>query len=122
MKIAVPAKGRTLRDELDPRFGRAQHILIVDSDTMDFTVISGDHMAHGAGIASATAVVNAGAEVVIAGNLGPKAFRVLKVSGLEIFVGAEGRIAGVIAKYKRGELKQANEANCPGGLGGKIKA
>ena len=118
MKIAIPAKGETLKDELDPRFGRAPYFLIVDSETMIAEVITNDaSKSHGAGIASATAVVNAGADVLIAGNLGPKAFEVIKAAGIDLFLGAEGRVSGVIAKYKRGELKRAEKANCPGGLG-----
>lgn len=119
MKIAVPAKGKKLGSELDPRFGRAPYFLIVDSDTMKYTVINGEDLPHGAGIAAATAVVGSGAKVVIAGNLGPKAFRVLMVSGLDIFIDAKGLVSGVIAKYKRNELKKATDANCPGGTGGK---
>lgn len=119
MKIAVPAKGKALTDNLDPRFGRAPYFLIVDPDTMKFDVIEGNSKMHGAGIHSAKAIADSGAKVVIAGMVGPKAFQVLKVVNIDVYVGAGGRVAGVIAQYKRGELQPAGSANCQGGLGGR---
>ena len=50
MKIAIPAKGKALRDDVDQRFGRAQYFLIVDMDDMDVGVIENDTKQHGAGI------------------------------------------------------------------------
>ena len=35
MKIGIPASSDTLEADLDPRFGRCQYFLIVDSDSMD---------------------------------------------------------------------------------------
>ena len=39
MKIAITAKGADLDSEVDPRFGRAAYILIVDSETLDFEAL-----------------------------------------------------------------------------------
>jgi Uncharacterized conserved protein len=39
MKIAVTSKGVLLDSEVDPRFGRAPYILIVETDTMAFEVV-----------------------------------------------------------------------------------
>ena len=39
MKIAITAKGTTLTDEIDPRFGRAPYILIVDTETMEYEAL-----------------------------------------------------------------------------------
>ena len=36
MKVAISAKGTDLNSEVDPRFGRAATIIIVDLDTMEF--------------------------------------------------------------------------------------
>ena len=35
MKVAVTSKGTSLDSVIDPRFGRAPYILIVDTDTLD---------------------------------------------------------------------------------------
>ena len=36
MKVAITAKGGDLLSEVDPRFGRAAHIIIIDSATLEF--------------------------------------------------------------------------------------
>ena len=38
MKIAVTSKGVDLDSEVDPRFGRAAYVLVVDSETLSFEV------------------------------------------------------------------------------------
>jgi len=37
MKVAVSAQGNDLGAMVDPRFGRGQGFLVVDTDTMEFT-------------------------------------------------------------------------------------
>ena len=39
MKIAVTSTGTDLDSQVDPRFGRASYILIVDSETLDHEVL-----------------------------------------------------------------------------------
>ena len=39
MKIAVTSTGTDLDSEVDPRFGRAKYIIIVDSEAFDFEVL-----------------------------------------------------------------------------------
>ncbi|MDH3882088.1 MAG: dinitrogenase iron-molybdenum cofactor biosynthesis protein, partial [Desulfobacteraceae bacterium] len=39
MKIAVTSQGTNLDSQVDPRFGRAAYILIVDTETFDFEVL-----------------------------------------------------------------------------------
>ena len=39
MRIAISATGSTLDAEVDPRFGRCQHFIIVDPETMEFEAI-----------------------------------------------------------------------------------
>ena len=36
MKIAISAKGQDLSAAVDPRFGRAAYIVVVDTETMSF--------------------------------------------------------------------------------------
>ena len=39
MKIAVASNGKTLKSQVDPRFGRCSYFLIVDSETGKFKVL-----------------------------------------------------------------------------------
>ncbi len=80
MKIAFTTSGDNLEAPLDSRFGRAPKFLIYDSDEDTFTVIDNQqnlNAAQGAGIQSAETVARLGAESLVTGHCGPKAFRVL---------------------------------------------
>ena len=57
MKIAVTAKGTDMNAAVDPRFGRAAYILIVDTETQEIEVLdNADNVQafKGAGIQAAT--------------------------------------------------------------------
>ena len=36
MKLAVTAKGKTLADQVDARFGRCPYFVLVDSESLEF--------------------------------------------------------------------------------------
>jgi len=92
MRLAISAVESDLDASIDPRFGRAMHFLFVDSETMEFESVDNSKNRNamgGAGVASAELVSERGAEAVITGHLGPKAFSGLAAAGLEGY-GAEG--------------------------------
>ncbi|NQE05091.1 hypothetical protein C5S32_04400 [ANME-1 cluster archaeon GoMg1] len=109
MKICVTATGRDLNAQVDPRFGRCQYFVIVDSDTMTFEAMANEAIAApgGAGIQAAQAMVNKGANVVISGNIGPNAFQVLSTAGVKIATGAYGTVQEAVEMYKGGTLNMA---------------
>ena len=81
MKIAVTSQGKDLNSQVDPRFGRAAYVIIVDSDTNDFKVIDNGENVNamkGAGIQAASNVVNSGAKVLLTGFCGPNAYKALQ--------------------------------------------
>lgn len=108
MKICVSASSNSLDANVDSRFGRCPYFLIVDSETMEFEVISNDstNAAHGAGIQAAQTVVNNGVEVAITGNVGPNAFKVLSTTGIKVITGVSGSVKEAVEKYKKGELQE----------------
>lgn len=117
MKIAVTSMGTDLNSDVDPRFGRTQYFLVVDSETLDFTVVENTqslNLPQGAGIQSSKTVVDAGAEVVITGNCGPKAFKALNEAGVKISVEFTGRVIEAVQKFKNGMLAVADKANVEG--------
>ncbi|HHH84326.1 MAG TPA: dinitrogenase iron-molybdenum cofactor biosynthesis protein [Firmicutes bacterium] len=110
MKIALTAKEKNLDTEMDPRFGRAPFFMVYDTEWGSYSFIDNEqnlNAAQGAGIQAAQNVIKAGADVLITGSCGPKAFQVLQTSGIEIVVGASGPAKEVIERYKNGELKKA---------------
>ena len=67
MKIAITAQGKDLDSQVDPRFGRAACILIVDTDSYEVKVIDNSQNLNafkGAGIQAAATLSKSGAEVL----------------------------------------------------------
>jgi predicted Fe-Mo cluster-binding NifX family protein len=117
MKIAVTSDGRTAEDSVNPRFGRAPFFVIVDADSGEVEAVNNSQnldAPQGAGIQAARTVAEHGAEVVIPGHCGPKAFRALSAAGIKVVVGAAGSVADSVKKFKDGELKPSGEADVEG--------
>ena len=113
MKIAVTSIGKTLDSQVDPRFGRAACFIIIDTKTMDFSVIENENVAAagGAGISSAKAVIDTGVEAVLTGNCGPNAERTLSAGKIKLYTGVSGTISEVVELFKTGKLNKANGPN-----------
>ncbi len=117
MKIAITSQGKELTSPVDPRFGRAKYFIVLDTETGKFTAHDNAvnlQLAQGAGIQAGQAVVNLGVAAVITGNVGPKAFNVLKAGGVEIFTGANGTVQQAFDDYKQGRLKAVAQATVEG--------
>lgn len=119
MKICVTAVSDKLDSQVDPRFGRCQYFLIVNSETMESKAIPNEssYAAHGAGIQAAQTVANSGVEMVITGNVGPNAFNVLSATGIKIVTGASGSVRDAVEKYKKGELQEIGSPTVGGHSG-----
>ena len=113
MKIAVSATGTDINSDVDPRFGRAQYFLIVDTETMQAEAVINDNASAGggAGIASAQLVANKGAELVLTGNCGPNAFSTLAQVNVPVITGVFGKIKDAVEAYKAGKYQAAPQAN-----------
>ena len=114
MKIAITAKGVDLSSKVDPRFGRAAYIIIVDLETMEFETIDNSANANsfkGAGIQAATMIHDRGAVVLITGYCGPKAFQTLEAAGIRVVSDVTGRVGEVLEQFKTGEVDYLQSAN-----------
>ena len=117
MKIAVTSIGKELSSDLDVRFGRAEYFIIVDLDTLEFSVVKNKqniNLPQGAGIQAGKTIINCGVDALITGNCGPKAFRVLQSAGIDVVVNAKGLVIDAVHQYKDGSLKRAMKANVEG--------
>ena len=112
MKICVTSTGPSLDAPVDPRFGRCQYFVIVDSETMEHETVQNSSMnaSSGAGIQAAQTVSGMGAGVVITGQLGPNAVQTLTAAGIKMMTGASGTVRDAIEQYKSGELSEAGMA------------
>jgi predicted Fe-Mo cluster-binding NifX family protein len=117
MKVAIPTAGTKPADAVESRFGRAPRILVVDVDSGQYHLYENTHnmqAAQGAGIQTAQLVNKAGADWLLAGHCGPKAFQVLSAAGIKIAVGVEGTITDVIERFKSGEYQPAESPDVEG--------
>ncbi|WP_199244334.1 NifB/NifX family molybdenum-iron cluster-binding protein [Pseudodesulfovibrio cashew] len=118
-KVAVTSEGPTLESRVDARFGRAGGFAVVDLETMEVEYVDNggsQSMAQGAGIQAAENVANAGAQVLLSGYVGPKAFAALQAAGIGVGQDVDGLTVGeAVEKYKRGEVPMAASANAQAG-------
>jgi len=111
MKIAFTAKGTGWDDPMDPRFGRAPYILILDTVSNELIPVDNKanaDAAHGAGPQTAQKLFDHQAEVLLTGNgPGGNAAVVLDKAGIKIFTGAgEMNVRQTYEAYKNGQLKE----------------
>ena len=117
MRVAITSQGDDLEGDVDARFGRAAKFLLVDTDTMSVQVIENRqslNLAQGAGIQAAQNVIPHKPDVVLTGNCGPKAFKVLQAAGVKVALGAKGKIRDALQDYVEGKLHPAEDANVEG--------
>ncbi len=117
MKIAVTSKGKNLDSQVDPRFGRAAYILIVDTFSLGFDVVDNTENANafkGAGIQAATQVSDKGAQALLTGFCGPKAFKTLKAAGIKVANDLNGTVRDAITAFNEGKVTFAETANVDG--------
>jgi predicted Fe-Mo cluster-binding NifX family protein len=117
MKVVITADGDRLDSKLDPRFGRAAKFIVYDTEHEEFQAVDNAqnfNLPQGAGIQAAETVFRLGAECLITGHCGPKAFKVLQAAGIRIFTGAQGTVAQTLEQFKAGRLRAAEAADVEG--------
>jgi len=110
MKIAVSSTGKDLESQVSQVFGRCPYFIIIEIE--DKKIVKTEAMENtsaqqfsGAGISAAQMVVQSGAKAIITGNVGPKAYSVLKQFGVEIYKGS-GTVKDVIQKFIEKQLEK----------------
>ena len=117
MKIAVTSTGTNLEATVDPRFGRAAYILIVDSDTLDFEVLDNSPNVNafkGAGIQAATMVSDCKADILLTGFCGPNAFRALDAAQIKVAGDVSGTVREAVSACVAGDVTWVSAPNVEG--------
>lgn len=112
MKIAFTAKGTQWDSKMDPRFGRAEYLIVYDEETDNFSSIDNTDVAneaHGAGPRTAQRLFELQPEILVTGNgPGGNAGYVLKEAGIVSYIGAgDLTVKEAYEAYKKNELKKA---------------
>lgn len=117
MKIAITSKGDSLDSEVDPRFGRASFIIVVDTETLKFTALDNSENKNafkGSGIKAATMISDNGAKALLTGYCGPNAFTTLEAAEVKVVNDVEGIVKDAVAAFNSGEYKYSESANAEG--------
>ncbi len=125
MKLCVSATGKEMTAKVDGTFGRAPYLLIIDTDTLGMEALDNTaaDVSQGAGIAAAQLVANKGANALLTGHVGPKAYTALESAGIKIYEGAStgDTVQEAVNKFKQGQVKASVDAGgeviCGPGMG-----
>ena len=117
MTIAISSQGDSLQAALDPRFGRCKGFIIFDPSTESSRFVSNEqnlNAPQGAGIQTAQNVAHCGAEAVITGHIGPKAYRALQAGGIQVYLTQAATVQEAIQAYQQGRLEASQGPDKPG--------
>jgi predicted Fe-Mo cluster-binding NifX family protein len=114
MKIAITSIGQDLNSQIDPKFGRAAYILIVDTVHDGVEVLDNSENRNafkGAGIQAAAMVSKKGAEVLLTGYCGPNAYKTLQAAGIKVANDVSGKVKDAVDALIEGNVEFADSAN-----------
>jgi predicted Fe-Mo cluster-binding NifX family protein len=124
MKIAVSAKGKSLSSPVDIRFGRCSGFVLFDTDTGNADYLDNStqrELKQGAGVGTVQMIAEAGTQVLITGQLGPKAAKVLGKSGIDVYACSSGTVQEAVRSLEQNKLKVLSDETIqpgPGKMGG----
>ena len=109
MKIAITAYGEDKDAAVDTRFGRANYFVLYDQEKNTWDTVPNKQnleAAHGAGIQAGQSLAKTGANVLITGHVGPKAFKVVNAANIAMYsLGAiSGSVEEALAAFLAGKL------------------
>ena len=116
MKIIITVTAPDIDAPVDPRFGRGQYFLAVDTETLACEAHANPaiNAAGGAGTQAAQFVAGLGAKAVISGDFGPNAYMALDAAGIPMYLHGSGRTARAVAEaFNNGQLERVNGATGP---------
>jgi predicted Fe-Mo cluster-binding NifX family protein len=110
MKIALSSMGKDIESDVSDIFARCPYFVIADIKDQKINEIEvvkneGANQMGGAGISMAQLMAEKDVKAVITGNVGPRAFEVLKQFNIEIYRG-EGKVKEAIGEFVEGKLEK----------------
>ena len=117
MRIAITSTGSDLDADMDPRFGRAQYILIVDDDGSVIDAVdnaSNRGAMQGAGIQAGRLLADKKVDVLLTGHCGPNAYKALNAAGIKVYVGLQGVGREALKRFNNNELSYSESPDVDG--------
>ena len=104
MKIVISSTGPDLDSSVDPRFGRAAFLLIIDSKSGELIESidnsTGQDAGQGAGIRAASLVAEKGVQAILTGRLGPNATDVAEKANITVVGDVSGTVRNAINTFR----------------------
>jgi predicted Fe-Mo cluster-binding NifX family protein len=114
MRIAITATGTDVGSQVDPRFGRAQFILILDERGSIVEALDNSQNLNamkGAGIQAGKVLSDKKVDVLMTGHCGPNAFKALNAARIKVVVEQSGTVKEALDRFNRNEVKFADQPN-----------
>lgn len=109
MKIALPSKN----NEIDSHFGHCDYFTVFTVDKSNNSILSEEKVESPAGCGCksniASILAEKGVTLMLAGNMGDGAVRVLENSGISVVRGCAGRIETVASDWLKGNVADSGE-------------
>ena len=115
MKIIITATGDQTNQPFNPRFGRCDYFILVDSETREWEALRNPaaSASGGAGPQAVQFIADRGAKAAISGRYGPSAASALKAAGIKAYIAENGTVDEVLEKFLAGELESVDTATGP---------
>ena len=116
MKIIITASSEKIDQPFNPRFGRAEYFILMDSETREVQAFANPAASArgGAGPQAVQYIASHHPEAVISGRFGPNAFSALEAAGIKAYIANSGTVAEVVDQLLAGALTELSEASGPG--------
>uniref|UniRef100_UPI0026124D7D NifB/NifX family molybdenum-iron cluster-binding protein n=1 Tax=Clostridium sp. TaxID=1506 RepID=UPI0026124D7D len=110
MKIALPSR----QNQIDNHFGHCEYFTVFTIDDNTKEILSSENIPSPAGCGCKSNIAQTlselGVKLMIAGNMGEGAVRVLNNSGIEVLRGCSGDIKSVLLKWLDGSLVDSGDS------------
>jgi predicted Fe-Mo cluster-binding NifX family protein len=113
-KIVISAAGPDLQANVEPRFGRAPYLLLINPETMEFEALTPQQnlkATQGNGTRAAALVAQCKPAALLTGYCGPKVYRTLLAAGVPVFLGVAGQVKDAVQQFLAGKLTIARGPN-----------
>ena len=114
LRSAIRSGGPEFTSQVDPRFGRAKYLIVLDTENGEFRALDNSQNVNapqGAGIRAARKVISESVEAVVTGHVGPKALEALESARIQVYCGASGTANDALQQLKSGQLKTPSRSD-----------
>jgi len=115
MKICIPTIGENgLNNQVGEHFGRVPTYTIVDLETNEVKVIpnTSEHM--GGQGHPPEIMAREGVNVMVCRGLGRRAIMMFEELGIDVYIGASGKVKDAVEAFKQGRLQKASVGDACG--------